>query len=211
MDSPQLNLVIALPAEAKPLIAHFGLKRQQPDGEFPIYSARDMALVLSGVGKNAAAMATEYLFRQRKGSHHARWLNIGITGHASRPIGEAIMAQRIIDGETNREWVLNLDFVPPCDTEVLVTLNQPEFDYQRPEAFDMEAAGMIDTVSRLNPEAKAYCLKIISDNRDNPAYGINGRMVRRLISDQITTITRLLQQLQSIPSSTVIPHRHKTS
>jgi nucleoside phosphorylase len=209
MDSPQFNLVVALPAEAKPLISHFRLKRQQPDGEFPIYSAGDMALVLSGVGKHAAAMATEYLFQHRKGSAQTLWLNIGIAGHASRPIGEAIMVKRVVDGETNKEWVLSFGFAPACEIEDLVTLEQPKFDYQHPEAVDMEAAGMIGALAHLAPEAKAYCLKIISDNQDNPAHGISGPMVTRLINDQISTISELVNRLQTGTPSFTITQSHE--
>lgn len=209
MDSPQLNLVVALPAEAKPLISHFGLKRQQPDGEFPIYRAGSMALVLSGVGRLAATRATEYLFSINHSDHPMQWLNIGIAGHPTRPIGEAIIVKRIIDGETNQEWALNFDFPPPCETEDLVTLEQPELDYQRPEAFDMEAAGMLGALSLLAPQAEAHCFKVISDNRDNPAQGISGRMVTALIKDQISTITWLIQQLQATPTSFTTLHRQE--
>ena len=43
-------LVVALQAEAQPLITHFGLRCEPPMGMFRVYRSDSMALVISGVG-----------------------------------------------------------------------------------------------------------------------------------------------------------------
>jgi hypothetical protein len=195
MKQAAIHLLVALPAEARPLITHFGLKRQQPDGDFPLYRSENIALVRSGVGRDAAAAAARFLATKWNLHQPAAWLNIGIAGHATRTVGSPILAKAVHDNATGERWELDLSFAPPCDTELLTTLEQPEFDYDRPEAFDMEAAGFIATIKTLDPSAIAHCFKIISDNRANPAKGINGPMVSRLIGDQIETIQSLVQRL----------------
>ena len=51
-------LVVALQAEAQPLITHFGLRCEAPMGMFRIYRSESMALVISGVGKSLSAAGT---------------------------------------------------------------------------------------------------------------------------------------------------------
>ena len=189
MVSPAFNFVVALPAEAKPLIAHFGLKRLQPDGRFPIYQKGAVTLVRSGVGKAAAASATQFLL-----NHHPQkksiWINLGIAGHATRQTGDMILAQCTLDADSRQQWIMPSGLNPPCELEELTTLGQPEFNYSQPGAFDMEAAGFLSALG-----GNGYCLKIISDNRHNPGHGIKAKWVSHLISKQLDNIDQLMLQL----------------
>ncbi|VAX10115.1 hypothetical protein MNBD_GAMMA26-1296 [hydrothermal vent metagenome] len=184
------NLVVALPAEARPLINHFGLRRQQPDGAFPIYRNEQVSLVLSGVGKQASAAATRCLFEGNDLATGSIWINIGIAGHACRPVGDIILANNVVDETTGQHWMPQLGFVPPCDLDMLTTLNQPDNDYARPGAFDMEAAGFLAAAGQ-----KAYCLKIISDNKNNQSRGIKGKVVSQLVMAQLGILDRFIKQL----------------
>ena len=51
-----INILTALPCEAKPLIHHYRLNGRQVHG-FRIYENSDMRLIVSGIGKVAAAAA----------------------------------------------------------------------------------------------------------------------------------------------------------
>ena len=44
-----IRFVVALPAEARPLIDRYRLRRRQPAGPFPIYETGSIALIVSGV------------------------------------------------------------------------------------------------------------------------------------------------------------------
>ncbi len=192
MSNSLFNFVVALPAEAKPLIAHFGLKRTQPDGEFPIYQNGSISLVRSGVGKEAAANATRFLLcncNQRKG---IIWINLGIAGHATREIGELILAEYTIDELSQQQWKISYPLDSPCKLETLTTLSQPEFNYTRSGMFDMEAAGFLSAL-----KGNGYCLKIISDNSRQPGHGIKAKWVSRLISKQLNKIDQLMSQLSN--------------
>ena len=202
MPIPSINFVVALPAEAKPLITHFGLKRQQPDGDFPIYHNKGITLVLSGVGKAAAATATQFLRGQEERHNEALWLNVGIAGHASKSTGTPILAQQVTDEETGQAWKVPFGFEPPCSKENLITLAQPEFDYDRPCAFDMEAAGFFATACEITAPGLAHCFKVISDNRDNPGRGISGKTVSQLIKAQLETLDLLLERINKTDINT---------
>jgi nucleoside phosphorylase len=197
VNQRHLNLVAALPAEARPLISHFGLTRQQPDGAFPLYRKGPISLVLSGVGKDAAAAATSFLRQATPHHRDTLWLNLGIAGHASRPIGEAILAREITDEETGQRWEPAIHFTPPCATDRLTTLAQPEFNYRRPGAFDMEAAGFYGAAMQLAPQTDILCFKVISDNGEQPGQGLSSRRVSQLIGEQLATLSRLLELLQA--------------
>jgi len=145
MSTAAFNFVVALPAESKPLIAHFGLKRRQPDGDFPIYQKDAISLIRSGVGKAASANATHFLLNHQQ-QKETIWINLGIAGHATRPIGDMILAQYTQDEDSQQEWAIPSNLNLLCELERLTTLSQPEFDYTRPGAFDMEAAGFLSAL-----------------------------------------------------------------
>ena len=190
MSSPLFNFVVALPAEAKPLIAHFGLKRRQPDGDFPIYQNGATSLVRSGVGKEASKQATCFLLDNCNQQEEIIWINLGIAGHATRQIGDMILAACITDEDSQQQWKIPSSLNPPCELDTLTTLTQPEFDYTRPGAFDMEAAGFLSAL-----KGNGYCLKIISDNSHRPGHGIKAKWVSQLINEQLNKIDELMAQL----------------
>ncbi len=76
-----IHLVIALPSEAKPLLSHYKLKAVEDSCGFKIYQKDEMALVVSGVGKSAAAAATAYLQAMTGNEPDRAWINIGMGGH----------------------------------------------------------------------------------------------------------------------------------
>jgi len=192
VNSPLFNFVVALPAEAKPLIAHFGLKRKQPDGDFPIYQNGSISLVRSGVGRKAAANAVSFLLCHHNQQKDIIWINLGIAGHATREIGEIILAKYIIDASSQQLWRIPSCLNLSCELETLTTLSQPEFHYTRPGMFDMEAAGFLSAL-----KGNGYCLKIISDNSRQPGHGIKAKWVSQLITEQLNKIDQLMDQLSN--------------
>ena len=89
MTETPVGLVTALPAEAKPLNGHYSLIRDNSVKHTPLYRNGTMTLVVSGVGKKAAYDATSRL-AELLGDIQAIWINLGIAGHPSRVIGEAV-------------------------------------------------------------------------------------------------------------------------
>ena len=188
-------IVVALPAEAKPLIAHLALKRLQPDFGFPVYRGDRLALVVSGPGKTSAAAATAHVHAVCGFPAQSIWLNLGVAGHAALPLGEAFLAQPITDSSTRRVWHPPLAFAPPCRTMPLTTYDLPVADYPDDTACDMEGAGFFPVATRFSTSELVQCLKVISDNPQSPASELNARRVRQLIADRMSIVDTLIRRL----------------
>src|SRR4051812_49773851 len=88
-----LRFVVALQAEARALIERFGME-PAGEGPFSIYRGDDAWLIVSGLGKAAAAAATAYLHLFSGGEMGRAWLNVGLGGHSARPPGEGGIAPK---------------------------------------------------------------------------------------------------------------------
>ena len=190
-----IRFVVALPAEARPLIDHYRLRRRQPAGPFPIYETGSIALIVSGAGKIAAASASGYLQALRHDEPHACWLNVGLAGHKTRAVGDAILAQRITDRATSRSWRPPLCFQPPCDLGDVLTVDAPEYTFAEPACYDMEASGFCQTAGRFSVAQLVHCLKVISDNATHAPGRVDARTAQQLITGQLGVIDRLVQEL----------------
>ncbi|MCF6282351.1 MAG: hypothetical protein L3J28_09100 [Candidatus Polarisedimenticolaceae bacterium] len=189
-----INLIVALPAEAKPLNQHLGLKRIQPDGDYPIYRNANIQLVLCGPGKQHAAIASLSLINNTPNSNH--WINIGIAGHPTAAVGEFFQINRVIDQSTANSWNLTHYHNTSLPLSGLITVNEAVTDYPENTLYDMEAAGMVALLAEHNQLAEVTVLKIVSDNLQNPTTQINGRLVKSLINHHLDTIDKLLHAIK---------------
>ena len=89
-----IHFVVALPAEGKPLIDRYGLRRRTLRSDYPIYEGNDITLIVSGIGKVAAAAATACLHASTNDHRPGVWLNVGIAGHSQRPVGDGVRTRR---------------------------------------------------------------------------------------------------------------------
>ncbi len=183
-----IRLVIALPSEAKPLLSHYQLKPIENSRGFKVYQKDDMALVVSGVGKSAAAAATAYLQAVSGNEPDRAWINIGMGGHRELVLGEGILAERVKDLASGQTWypppVLDLSS-PPAS---VLTVDRVEEDFEGPWVFEMEAAGFFESAYRFATAELVQCFKIISDNRSVPPRWMSTRQVDELIEARLTEI-----------------------
>lgn len=195
MNEPLVNLITALPAEAKPVASWFNLKRVLPESGFPIYRNEHIALAVSGVGKINAAAAAAFLFARYGCGRDRIWMNLGIAGHADLPIGTPLLAHSIEDVAGGQRWYPPLAIRVPCATAALSTLDRPDFDYDREGAFDMEASGFYAAATRFSSAELVHCLKLVSDNARCPGHGLRAEDVYRLMGSQLDLLDELLERL----------------
>ena len=188
-----IRLVIALTAEARPIIEYFNLKKHLSQRLFPIYRNRDIALVVSGVGRMAAAAATAYLHSETGEYRDCGWLNIGVAGHAKWHCGLGVLANRIIDSSTLRCWHLNQLLGIPIELAPLITVDSPETEYSEEGMYDMEAAGFCFVASRCTALGLVQCYTVISDNHFTSNSTVTPYRVRQLISDRMVEIDNLMR------------------
>ncbi|HGX92475.1 MAG TPA: hypothetical protein ENK35_04080 [Candidatus Tenderia sp.] len=193
-----INIVTALQCEAKPLIHRYQLKGQNSPAGFRIYENRRMRLIVSGPGKLASAAACTYLYARHGEEQDQAWLNLGVAGHTSLPLGRPRLMHKIIDGGSDQRWYPPLVFEPPCPGATCLTVEQPQQHYKDDLCYEMEASGFYASASRFSSSELVQVLKIISDNRDHPISEITEKQVVTMIEAQLPLIDRLIQTLSEL-------------
>ena len=199
-------LVVALQAEAQPLITHFGLRCESPMGMFRIYRSESMALVISGVGKSLSAAATGYLCGSSDGWRNAPWINVGVAGHRNVDVGELIVANKIVDQSTAHSWYPP-QLVSNVVNSTLITVDEPEETYPERAAYDMEAAGFFPSATRCSSGELVQSIKVISDNPHQSIASLNARSIKQLITKNVSKIEQFINRLSELSTEIkVLPH-----
>lgn len=196
-----LNIVVALKCEAKTIIQHYGLKHVPGKHPFPVYEKDGIALTISGPGKVAAAAATAVIYTMFGESSNIGWLNLGIAGHKSRSLGQGVLANKITDKASNRNWYPPIVFTPPCESENLITVDQVENQYQKNAVYEMEASGFYETASRFSTAELVHSYKVISDNTDYSTKNITEESVKQLIKTNLEEIDAIFQEINYLSAS----------
>ena len=193
-----INIVTALPAEARPLRDHFKLCDKLQNTAFPLYRNADMALIVAGPGKVAAAAATAVLASADPAATTSAWLNVGIAGHAHHAIGSAFIAHRISDQANGNHWYPPQTIEPSLPTENLRTVDLPEANYPDDALCDMEASGFYPVACRFSTSELVQCLKIVSDNNAQPATAVTAKLCSQLVTDRLADIDQLVHALSAL-------------
>ncbi len=202
-----VNVVVALVAEAKPLIAHFDLERIDRSGPFATFVGDHLQLVVSGLGRDAAAAATGYLFHFGNCLIDQGWLNVGVAGHGSEPLGRAFMAHKIVAPATDQRWYPPQVFAAPCPTAEVHTVSKLERDYPQPVLYEMEAAGFVAAATRFATSELVQVIKIVSDNRSKRVDSVKLADVARHVRGQLDVIDATVSALRAIATEQVHVHQ----
>lgn len=176
--------VVALKAEAAPIIEFYRLRARTPKGLFSIYERDNIKLILSGIGKIASASAVSYLHALTGELENNVWLNIGIAGHREDAIGELRLTHKITDAATGRNMYPPQVIPHNITSADLITVENPEYAFRENALYDMEAASFYTLASRCSTAEFVQCLKIISDNAHAPARSADNP----LDADAVTTL-----------------------
>ena len=200
-----IHLVTALRCEATPLRSHLGLKPVCHQSPYPVFGGNDCMLIVSGVGRVAAAGATATLSQLSGGQRNQPWLNVGVAGHANAPLGQPLLAHKVRDTASDEVWYPSLVLSPPCPTVEVRTVSSVERTYADGAAYDMEAAGYYPTANRVATAELVMALKVISDNRDSPPEQISADRIAQLIGDSLPVVDRLISQLTELTCELSMP------
>ena len=185
----------ALPCEAKPLINHFKLKKELSVTAFTIYRNANITLTVTGLGKSAMAAGVAYTLALFPASCLPVLLNIGIAGHRSYELGSIFAVEKITDQETERKYYPQWVIAPPCPTHTLITVAQAQSNYASDSLYEMEASAFYEIAIRFSSSELIHCIKIISDNQDNPSVQIKPVQVSQWLMDALPIIEKMRQQL----------------
>ena len=194
-----IHLFCALKCEAKPLLDHYRLNHHAPADVFPVYvnQQQNISLTITGIGKQSAAAAVIYTWMLLEAQASDAWLNVGMAGHGNMNTGNIALANHIIDADSQQGWYPQILFDTDLPRSKLLSLSTPCTDY-RDCLYDMEAAGFYASVTRIATSELCHCLKIISDNPDNPAKILPEKAVHELIQKNLDAIIQTITQLQSL-------------
>lgn len=188
-------LVAALPSEAKPLVEFFGLRLADSGSPFRVYGGNGLTLIVSGVGRAASAAATAYAFARAGEPRGRAWINVGIAGHRDAEIGSCWLATKIREPSSDRSWYPGLAFSAGIPGAEVVTVDRPEGLFERAALYDMEASAFFATASRFSPVELIQVFKVVSDNRDQPARGLDAAKVSRLIAERTEELAGLVRRI----------------
>lgn len=196
--SQLINIVVAMPGEARPLQAWYRLKAVSGAHPYPVFRNEHISVAVSGMGKLSAAAATGYLQALQATRGKSIWMNVGVAGHRSLSLGTPFLAHKVIDDASGltRYPPLIPDF--PCGTETLYTLDKPDLEYQRNAAVDMEASGFLAAAARGTTRELVQCFKVVSDNRENTAQAFNPKLAAEMLAAQLSVLDEVLQQLGAL-------------
>jgi hypothetical protein len=190
-----LNFVVALSEEARPIIQQFRLKRMHNINAFPVYGNGEIHLIVSGIGKLAAATATGYLAGIDNANKATAWLNVGVAGSKNLPVGQSVLAHQIIDAVSQQKFYPTIYFDTDCLTAVVNSVSLPESDYRDNCVYDMEAAGFYSAALRFSTTELIHGLKIVSDNESFPVDKVSKSDVVDLVEQGMEHITQLSTEL----------------
>lgn len=187
--------MVALAAEARPLIARYRLERDAGVDAFALFRRGDVALAVSGPGKVASASAAAFLHLAAGGARQAAWLNVGIAGHGSRAVGEAVLAHKIRDRASGESWYPPHVFPPSLPTDVVTTVDTVERRFADEGLYEMEASGFYPTACRFSSAELVQCVKVVSDGPGSAPERLSAMRVESLVAARLESIAELARDL----------------
>jgi len=196
-----IHIICALKCEAKSLIDYFKLNHYKKAELFGTYLNKEetISLTITGIGKLASAAGTMHTLITLDTNKSDAWLNIGVAGHKTLAIGQAVLVNRIEDKASGQTWYPQIIFDTELASAGLVTLDKACQDYTE-NMYDMEASGYYASICRYTIAELSHSLKIISDNQANPATKLDESFISNLVSDNLEEIKQLCGKLASISS-----------
>jgi len=168
-------IIMATMLEAKPFVLGLSLK-QTLKTPFRLFQNDGFLLIISGIGKANAAMATAYICLKYKPSCIC---NLGAAGttNTGYDLGEIFHIQKIVepdrpDLKTGKPCVHKPDLLAGFDTTILATSDRAVLDPKERKAMsktadliDMEGASVVQACRTF--QEKCYLFKFVSDTPDH--------------------------------------------
>ena len=197
----RLFCVVALPSEARPLVRSWDLSRLSDSDVYPVYQSRcgTRTLIVSGIGKVAAAAAVGYLAGRLRAKGSDAWLNVGIAGSGEYSLGSLVVGHKVVDVGSDRNWYPSQLFQGPrmkyCQSTDIRTFDQVVSKYPPKGVVEMEAAGFIGAAMRYASVELVQVLKVVSDTPADDVVQVTPQRVVEWISGHLATINGVAEEL----------------
>ena len=203
-------IITALRQEARPLIEALGLKQDTGSRKFPVYVGEDAMLVITGMGKVRAAIATTHLMHLAPRHDRACLINVGTCAAVTDQLalGVAVLAHKIWDRATEREFFPDMLLKHSLQEVSLGTFDRPVTGMKQPnlpcQAVDMEASGIYQAAHLFLAPHQMMFLKVVVDFVQASAYDLSEmlRYYTGSIQDWMPLITEACVWEDSAPAVT---------
>lgn len=200
-----IYLVTALMIEASPFINKYKLKKDMGLNEFQVFRSDEVVLIITGVGKIKAAMGLVYLFSQYGITRKDIVVNIGLCGSLALPVGTLIIADKITDHDTKRDYypdILTEGFMRRklvCYSHVVSKDEITKDDI----IVDMESAGIMEAAYKFVNAHQIVVCKIVSDNlSDKP---VDTMLIQSVLNRNLSHVDSVINmQREAIFSDNII-------
>ena len=201
-----MNFVVALKAEALPLVESLGLTKESAASPFPLFASDRHRLVLSGVGKELAAKATNFL-SERFSNPNQAWMNFGLSGHGTLAKGTVYIATRILDDGGEGPFYPTQLLDHKLESSSLQTCSSSASAYPEPIGYDMEASAFCANASVVSMRELIQVVKVVSDNPTHPVDCFDRSSVGALIKKALPSLLPLIDQLEELARKIEPPPR----
>jgi len=204
-----IGIVTALHCEARPLIRHFQLKKEERFSPLEIFGAENIRLAISGIGKLRSAIAVTRLLTLPDKPRFRLLINLGICGANTKyAIGEPVLANQVIDAGSGRRYFPDMLARQNLTEATLRTFDKPVFEPASSagqiELADMEAAGFFEAARRELEGHRIAVLKIVSDHFEKKP--LNKTNIEKIIEANLPQIEGLIRRQYAAlpPNGTII-------
>lgn len=203
-----VNIVTALPCEAKPIVDYFKLKKMHKINYFPVFcnNEKSINVIVSSIGKIKSAAATTFIHMLSGDCKNCCYLNLGIAGSIQHTLGEPVIANKITDFSTGTSYYPRAIYNDIAANHV-ISFDQPQANYVDQGLIDMEAAAFFQAANIFVTREQIQVLKIISDNNEESLAALNAPRVSELIHSNIETIAKVINTLETLSSQEAFVHQ----
>ena len=192
----EINIVVAMKREAKPLINYWKLKKKEETKKIFFNKKKKINLIISGIGKKKAEQATETL--AKKTNIKSFFLNIGIAGHKDLKLGDIVLVSKVTDNKSKYNWYPTLLWKTKIQKIPLITVGFPKIRYTTNFIYDMEASGFFKTARKYVGPEMVQSIKIISDNKDSSILNISSKKIEDWVLSKTVIINKLVNEFLKI-------------
>jgi len=194
----RLLIVTALMPEAVPLINFYRMNKQPKQAFYHLFqtvSSRqvpDIHLLVCGIGAEKMYQGLEAYFNKVVQCDQTLYLNFGIAGTLSEPLGTLLWANSIAGKAINvPEDVHNLPFS-------VHSREAPCKNYRPAVLFDMEGEAWLKCIAekaqQFTPDA-LFCAKVVSDNQSENTHRIDKNWVINIVHKNIFELDKYIIKL----------------
>ncbi len=194
--------MIALEAEAKPIINKLNLYRVNDFLDYAIYKDEIGSnwLVVSGVGQKNVTAAAFYLERVSSATPWSVWVNVGIAGSSRRRYGDLFVIDKVTKASNNERLFPGTVIKTDLPKAQLLTVDEPKLDYQDIDLVDMEGAEFFKVTSKMSCRELVRIMKVVSDGPNNSVTNLGRKAVSELITKNLSLILEEVEKVNVLAS-----------